>query len=174
MKRQIVAISIALLMLSGCTATPAPAPAPAATPTPTPVAMSIAEASQFYLDAVCPGNGAFSDLDAALQAAELSAITSTGATARDLFKSRAQIFDDDTILWPAVISADDLKAIVDRSLDSAALFDTLSSAASVDDAYEAVTEWNDAPDTSVRDAGLAASLQIRAQLGLPEDTEKGC
>ena len=163
MKRQLVLISVAALMLAGCSASPAPTKV--VTPKPTPTVMSVADAGQLYLKSVCPTNAAVAASNSAYQARDLAAIQSTAASLRDLIQSQARIFDDDTILWPAGISVD-LKVLRDADLGAASSYDAVSKATSLDIA-NGIAFGDQTPAS-------AASQRVRLRLNLSADTSKGC
>lgn len=173
--------AVALLTISalaGCTSAPdthaSPATALASsssassvdpTPTPTPTQMSVEKAAATYLSGVCQSNHLISVLNNALVKQDLSAIKKAARRSLVVDKASAQLFDDQTTLWPDSV-AKDIPKIADSFFASLAYDGVVANAKTLDAANGATAE-------NVSGASQAAQ-RIRLRLGLSADTDKGC
>lgn len=153
------------LALSGCS-TAVTEPAIAETPVAQPAAvMSVPEAREYYLDAVCDANDAMDANAIAFENADEAAVASTAAAAQEASEIAAVRLGDASVQWPAGIDKD-LALVRDSYVEDAATYEAISTAADLA-AMQAV------PFADITEA-LEASQRIRVLLDLPADTYEGC
>lgn len=129
--------------------------------------MSLDEAGTYYLGAVCPANKAQSANNAAFAAQDLAAIQSIAAAARDAYRAQAAAFTKPDAKWPSVVSAADLKLLTDADFAIIAMYESMSTAATLDAA-------NAISNGYIDNGAGAAAQRIRLALNLSADTSVGC
>ncbi|MFD1202881.1 hypothetical protein ACFSWE_11740 [Leucobacter albus] len=168
-----VLVGASVLGLAGCSAPE---------PEPEPEELTVTEAGARYLDAVCPVNEAWDEVDAGVDrlrvagarpaqadAAELSeALGAELSAALTRLEQRSlaavKTLDDPLVAWPAAAQAA-VEEVRDTLVDDA---EQASSAAALDGQELSEYRWKDPQ-------GIAeAAARARAALGLPEDPAAAC
>lgn len=163
--------------LAGCTAVQ-----PEATPTPTPtidvgpLELSESEAGERFLGLVCQLNAAHDALGDAIVAGEpewlnggappVDAVNATAAETLRIGRMSVENMDDDYYVWPEEV-APQLEHVRQSIVLDLSTLSALANATRFEDAYYA--QW---PERSPEQ--VAASQEIRYQLGLDPDTTTSC
>lgn len=129
-------------------------------------ALSIEDAGQRYLSAVCPANAAVDPMNAAIDGDDLDAIHATTKAYGEAARSAAKTFSDPSIKWPEAVDPKDLKAVADSYLSDLAVINEYTAAQSPEETRK--VSW---PGD---DAGASAAQGIRLALDLPSDTTESC
>lgn len=164
MIRTIGAVLAIGLALTGCAATAVETPA-AEVPVVQPTAMSVTEAGEYYLAALCDANDAMDANYLAFESGDEAEIASTAVVAMEAAQTAAVRLGDTSLVWPDGV-ADDLALVRDSFIDDAATYDAISTAADL-------AEMQAVPFADITEA-QEASQRIRALLELPADTYEGC
>lgn len=177
-------LAVAVLLVAGCTSTtPSTTPsaaaaseAPTAEAAPAFVELTDEQASERYLDLVCPNNAAIRDLRAAFAAGEdeflaggepdPAAARAAAADRIELNRQTLTLLDDDYFRWPTSI-AGPLEQVRSSYLAELATLDSMANAASFSDAYYATFP----PATPEQES---AGQEIRYALGIEPDTVTSC
>lgn len=174
LKASLAVATLSVLLLGGCTS---PADSGSATetvpvsqtstpsPTPTPEAMSVENATEYYLDTVCPANAASETWNTATASGEFAAYKSSAQPLVDAYSAAAARFDDPTVLWPAQIEVADITALSNSYYADISILQGIANANTEAEANFAFAN---------RDAAAAASQKIRARLGITADTTSSC
>ena len=160
----------ACLLVVGCTAVPQAVDqptdiaSPTPSPTPTDRVLAVAEAGVVYLVAVCGSNTAGNKLDAAFRSNDLKRIKKNAKRAREAARESASILVDHSAVWPEGVGPD-VDEVVDSLLASAAYYEELAKADSIEQINAATFEDDSKP---------GAAQRVRLSLDLPSDTDDGC
>lgn len=156
-------VGVALLLsavVTGCTSTNAPVMSPVTSVTPS--TMSVTQAADAYISAVCPANVASLANHAAFQAGDLSQILSTAKVWLAANRETALQLDNPTAPWPE-IAKDDIAGVRDDLLTQSSAIDAVTRADDLQAARSVVFPQ----------FGPSSQL-VRLHLGLPSDTSSGC
>jgi hypothetical protein len=164
---RILGVSILAVALTGCSAGGISTPSP--TPTPTPTIMTVVEAGEMYLQAVCPGNNAtdkfFADIN--VETPDIAILKADAVSLVDAFTRGTEILDEETILWPEDI-ADSITTIADADYASIGWAQSMVNAETLDDFIGFTYTQPGTPESAT------AAQKIRARLDLTSDTKASC
>lgn len=127
--------------------------------------MSTADAGKKYLEAVCPANIANAETYEANVSGDFERYQANAKQAREAVQNGVKLFDESARSWPEEVQPT-IEELKSEFLKVVAYYDTQLEANSFDEADAAP-----APDLSQMGA---IAQDIRAKLGLPEDTEESC
>lgn len=176
--RAVLALSAVLLLSISACSSPTPTDAPeavtdVATPTPTIQVLSIEEAANAYLDAVCPSNAANNQYKAAgvvLTDAgpdgDIAPLKAAAVTLRDAEQASAVALLDPAVVWPEVVRAD-VATIGNSYFADIAGLNGIAAATSID-------QMNAVTFNAASDEVKAAAPRVRTNLGLALDTDASC
>lgn len=128
--------------------------------------MSLEDAGQHYLSAVCPANTALDSIGPALDGDDLDAVHQSTSAYGEAARSAAKLLTDSSTKWPDEVDPEDLEAVADSYLADLAVINQYTEAQSIEEARSVFWPGDD--------AGSTAAQAIRLALDLPSDTTASC
>lgn len=166
------AVPVLALALAGCTGAPAPKPTPSyQSAALTATVMTMAEAADYYLDAVCPQNALITQYNDSIDTYNENPAGNSVLPVAELAgkigkenRAQADALRNPPLPWPD-IAADDIKKVASFNLTQVGPFQEAGKA-------KTITELDDAFVGATRkDSGAQA---VRADLRLPTNTTASC